>query len=255
MTFSFPSRRSTLISFLALSIVSAVLLGSGVPLGPVGWVLAPLLLLILPGYGAVRIFFPQGDDGIEAAAATFGVSIGLLIGIGLVLNALPGGLNRVSFAAGEGALSCLLLSVALRRSRPGTPTRQQSVSLSGFRVGLLGLSILIAIGAVTVAAVASNRQYHPGFTQLWLYRSPSGGSNLVIGVRSVEHHPMRYRLRVESGGVNVLPPISLSRTNESAWTRTVHVPAARGKRKIVVLLYLSAHPNQVYRHVSFWFNA
>jgi hypothetical protein len=115
-------------------------------------VTAPLALLALLNAGQLLAYLVPGEDPVERYLMAAGGVTVLLILLGLVLNYLPGGLTRSSYAVGWAVLGSCLLAVDATRQRPGGAAlwRVPASFLASF--ALLGAATAVAflIGAAGV---------------------------------------------------------------------------------------------------------
>lgn len=193
-----------------------------------------------PAGGTAGASWPLGWERLIWAVA---LSLACTALGGLLLNLLPGGLNRANWAL---LLTGITLEAAVIASARGdaryAPRRPRSTGPHRQLV-LLVTAALIASGAVAVARTGAAQTPHPAFTQLWLV--PRAGGTADLGVRSDESGPRRYRLVLNRPHASprawsfLLPP-------GQTWRRTVQVPTGR---HLHAALYL-AGTDRPYRHVD-----
>lgn len=102
-----------------------ILVGSGIASGPVNIVFGVLLALVLPGYAlSAAVFRMRSVRTAERAALTLGISLSVAVLGGLVLDALPGGLETQTWLFLLGGVSVTASVIALwRRTRHATAMR------------------------------------------------------------------------------------------------------------------------------------
>lgn len=95
---------------------------------PVRVVLSLLLVLFLSGYSLIAVLFPRKDnlDVIERIALSFGLSITVVLLLGLTLNYTPFGIRLVPILAVLSVFTVLLTVVACVRRR-GLPAEERFV--------------------------------------------------------------------------------------------------------------------------------
>src|SRR6185312_13171249 len=102
-----------------------ILVGSGIASGPVNIVFGVLLALVLPGYAlSAAVFRMRSVRTAERAALTLGISLSVAVLGGLVLDALPGGLETQTWLFLLGGVTVTASVIALwRRTRHATAMR------------------------------------------------------------------------------------------------------------------------------------
>jgi Protein of unknown function (DUF1616) len=102
-----------------------ILVGSWIASGPVNIVFGVLLALVLPGYAlSAAVFRMRSVRTAERAALTLGISLSVAVLGGLVLDALPSGLETQTWLFLLGGVTVIASVVALwRRTRHATAMR------------------------------------------------------------------------------------------------------------------------------------
>jgi hypothetical protein len=102
-----------------------ILVGSGIASGPVNIVFGVLLALVLPGYAlSAAVFRMRSVRTAERAALTLGISLSVAVLGGLVLDALPSGLETQTWLFLLGGVTIIASMIALwRRTRHTTALR------------------------------------------------------------------------------------------------------------------------------------
>ena len=165
-----------------------------------------LLVLLIPG-GLFLMMLPRrpGDPFFRLALAV-GLSIAMCIIVGLLLDVLPSGIDRQSWACALGLVSVTeSVVIVIRRSRtngalgsvrPGMLTRTDARTVvAAVVITLATLGGLIAIVAWERSnAEASYRQER--FAELWV--GPASRGDALIGVHSNISGIERFRVSVRS---------------------------------------------------------
>jgi len=169
-------------------------------------VLVAIPLLLAPGYALTIALFPPGTvRGSERLTIAGGLSVAATIFVGLVLDAVPGGLTRTSWSLGLATVTLGACSIGFGRRRGSAaafgPAR---ASLAGFLAGAVGLLVVVAALAVARQnSLAHQNESH--FTQLWAQPTRANGrvSAIRFGVTNDEGSPQSYRVvaRASSGDV------------------------------------------------------
>ena len=102
-----------------------ILVGSGIASGPVNVVFGVLLALVLPGYAlSAAVFRMRSVRTAERAALTLGISLSVAVLGGLVLDALPSGLETQTWLFLLGGVTVTASVIALwRRTRHAAAMR------------------------------------------------------------------------------------------------------------------------------------
>jgi hypothetical protein len=102
------------------------------PLVAVRWVLGSMFVLFLPGYVTVEALFPKGRDldGIERSALSVGLSLTLVMLVGLLLNYTPWGIRLTPIVISLTILTVGLAFVALWRRFAFSVERFRSEALT-----------------------------------------------------------------------------------------------------------------------------
>src|SRR5690242_5859529 len=102
-----------------------ILVGSGIASGPVNVVFGVLLALVLPGYAlSAAVFRMRSVRAAERAALTLGISLSVAVLGGLVLDALPSGLETQTWLFLLGGVTVTASVIALwRRTRHAAAMR------------------------------------------------------------------------------------------------------------------------------------
>lgn len=227
----------------ALSVAGLFLLAllSLAGLAPMLRALAALVLVVLPGYLVAWPIVRQRFGAAGAFTVAGGLSIGMTVMAGLVLNLLPWGLQAATWLA----YIIVVLGVALvldrRRMawRPRLPVVRHEVVLGGIGATMLVASLLVA--RIFVADSSES------FTQLWIAPSSAAPTTSVdVSIRNEERVATGYALEVRRDGalVQAWPEIRLAAGQ--TWRSTVAV----GSGRIEARLFRLSDPGTLYRHVT-----
>ncbi len=105
-----------LLCIMLIVAVEFILVGAGITNSPVNVVFGVLLALVLPGYAlSAAAFRMRSVRGVERAALTLGISLSVAVLGGLLLDALPGGLQIQSWLFLLGSVTVGAAAVALLR--------------------------------------------------------------------------------------------------------------------------------------------
>jgi hypothetical protein len=105
---------------------------SQLPLVVLRWILGSVFVLFIPGYVTVEALFPKGRDldGIERFALSVGLSLTLVMLVGLLLNYTPWGIRLTPIVVSLTILTVGLALVALGRRFSVSLQRFQSERLA-----------------------------------------------------------------------------------------------------------------------------
>jgi uncharacterized membrane protein len=239
-----------------------------------------LLVLFVPGYALVAAAFPSGRLGmIERLLFSVGVSLAAAALAGLLLHWTALGLRPAAWAMVLGNLTLVANLVALirrwRSSRiPSAYTngletgalvlespwpfadRDAKSRIAGMTLiesGLLGLAVLLVVGALVIARDGAMQQRATGFTQLWVLPDNAAKEDSVrLGVSNRESGQIGYRLLVTASGtiIGSWPRITLG--PDEQWETSVALPTAQPAAATVeAVLYRLDAPETAYRRVLF----
>ena len=221
-----------------------------------GIVLTLPMVFVIPGYTLTEFLFHKRSLGISYRIIC-SVSLSLAIDItgGFVLNMLPQGLQRSSWAALLALVTALfaILAVLLRSNsfvHVRTPFRLR-IALHDYL--LFGLSGAVLVLAIWYSVLGVAQQPRPGFTQLWLLpaKEEQKSCALRLGVHNFESTSMNYRvmLSVQGSLMKTWAPVTLASQQE--WNATETLAAAPSTNVSVKLqLYRLDRPQDVYREAT-----
>jgi len=245
------------LKWVCVAAVVAAVVAALVPWDVVRLLAALPLAVFLPGYAiTVAAFGPQRLDPQRLAMLTLLCGLSLLCLGGIVLNFLPGGIRTVTWA-----LLLILVVIAaaraaaLRRGRPdGRLSGWTRPRLRGVDVACLVLAAVVVVGTLVFAYTPLPASKAVGYTALWMLPAKNAADPaLKVGVISAEQGRQHYRLEVRIGenGKPKRYHLALDPGEERVVRVPVNVPAGK-KRHVVVSLYDSERPHELYRRVTTW---
>jgi uncharacterized membrane protein len=216
------------------------------------------LTLLLPGYAiTVAAFGPQRPDPPMLLVLSVSLSLATLAVGSLVLDLVPGGLRRGSWAA---LLLCVVLGGCLIAARRGTPPSSQRGR--GPRMTLEPANAVLLAGAVLATSAAMALAWTPlpaknalGYTQLWMLPARGGDASAVqVGIVSEEQDPVAYDLEVTFGDARV--PVRRRIVLGPAQRRTFRIgigrPPPGTQVPVTARLFRHDDPMDAYRRVTAW---
>lgn len=206
---------------------------------------AGLALLIAPGILLRITRRPGRSIGLlHLLLASTALSLSSIVIGGLVLNLLPGGLDRTAWL---GLVVVLLLVTAFLARGDGTPLRLPQVALPGWRTSTTMLAALAITVAALAVAGAGVRQPSEPYSALWV--APAAPGQVTIGLDNHQATAATYRLDVTADGRLQASYGPITVPAGERWTTTYPVPKA-GDPRLDVNLYLASRPDLVYRRVT-----
>ena len=212
-------------------------------------------LLLAPGYALGTALFPPGrlSNG-EWWAVAGGLGLATVILTGLILDTVPGGLDRSSWSIALAGVSLCAAGVGLVTARRGGVTshlvrRRRAGGIVVAAIVLLGT--FAGLGVARQSATAHDRLSR--FTELWALQGGARqrGAAIHFGVRNDEGVVESYRIVAISGGGKPLfrlPPFRLRPGGTKQWTRTV-----QSVRRVILRLFKpAAARGGPYRRVMIW---
>jgi uncharacterized membrane protein len=239
----------------------------------IGIVLGLPLVFVLPGYTLTQVLFrrqpapepsnnlilpPSSKIGqpigtVDYIILSLGLSLAIDVLVGFTLNVLPMGLRGQTWTIALGSLSTLfaLCAIYRRRNGPLNSGRIPRPRITTYQSILMGLAILLAIGAVWFS-ITRPPATQADFTQFWMLPSKQFSNNcaIQIGMQSNESTPVTYRivLKINDIQVNTWPSMVLA--PQEKWEQTVTIKAeAAAFIGAEAQLYRTDEPNSIYRDV------
>lgn len=203
------------------------------------------LVFILPGYALTAAWFPRERlGGAETLTLSLGLSFGVTIAGGLVLNATAWGLAPLTWTIWLGGVTLLGVGVAARRGAMTPPARVCGFASSVGSISAFALSALIVVGALMLATMSA-QSASAQFTQLWMRPSASARAAFEIGIGNFEARAMTYRLQVDVNTQDVYETELMLAANETR----VKLLELSQDTEVRVRLYRADAPLEVYREV------
>lgn len=223
-------------------------------LGPVTDVLGSAFVLFTPGYLIALMIFPE--ESLEfpvRVALSIGLSLALAAIGGILLYASGAGLANTSWIALIAGINIVgSLVVLIKRGRPDQAIVERYVIELGWTMG--GLLLLIVAGLTGIILMARQSAYDrpsEGFTELWIANVDQSEDQIQIGIHNQEHQTASYDvvLRINGRYIEDWPEIELDSTQQ--WVTEYHLPPPISRKEIVVVsLYQTDKPNELYRRVQ-----
>lgn len=229
-------RTRCVIDYLAMG---AIALGAMALLPGVPTVLfnAAGLVLCFGVLGVVWACAILPSDATTVARFVAVVASPLVAGVvgGLVLNFLPGGLNRINWVL-FAVVVTFVGYAAVRRRRVGISlyrrsSRQRAPSRDWLKVGAAGVVLAVAV-AVSATSVKANE---PQFTELWFVpdnprNSPLRAVHATVGVKSHESVRLDVTIVVDTGRRTYTRQLALAPQQE--WSEPVIVEGIEARASL-----------------------
>ena len=247
--------------------------------GPVRLALGLIFALFFPGYNLLAALFPKrGDlDGVQRLALSFGLSIAVVILMGLILNYTPWGIRLYPVLVSLLVLIIVTAGAAWYRRRRLPPQQRfefrfrpwlsqfLTTKNRGDKVLLVLLAVAI-IGAIGMLIyVVHIPETGEKFTEFYILGPEGKAENypgtlalgeeakVTIGIVNHENEVTDYAIRIIIAGEKVreVGPITLA--DEEKWEQVVSfAPTKVGENQLVEFrLYKGSNPN-VYQAPRFW---
>ncbi len=216
-------------------------------------ILALPLIFVLPGYTLTEaLFYRRKIAGSHRLMLTFGLSVVIVIVIGLLLNMVVPGLQRISWIV---CLSIFIVVgtvlVIIRRGKvEGREIRIKRLHV--YEYFLFGVAVGGVVFALRYAGEGVAQQPHPGFTQLWILPVGNNSCAVRLGIHSFELDSVPYRLSVTANNV-VLPtqiPSVLKVGEQIEQIVELPVITHEGTINVQAQLYRLDKQGEVYRSVN-----
>ena len=194
------------------------------------WMATPLVVLTVAAVVQL-VARGRGRGGIDAWVAGLGGLLVTLVLLGLVLNLLPGGLDRVSWSIGLGVVGTIALlgstKATYAKGRPSPSVQQLGHVLRG--ASWYALSAVVLVVALLISVHDTNRSERAPLA-LSVQRS-SGTTATIVVTSSRDAGP--YTMVVDAGNGAVPVRTDFSITPGTPVEQALTVPA--GKRVTVEL--------------------
>lgn len=219
-------------------------------------ILAIPFVLFVPGYALTNAIFPGLSlRQLERLLIAIGLSLGVIILSGLVLNITPWGLQTSSWLWILSVVTLVASGVAMwRRSQvPAKESTRERFQLPLRQAFLYSLAVMVIGFALKLTLTPQAPSNIQGYTSLWI--SPeleAQADTVLVGIHSQEFSTTHYSLQLSyNGQLNLVwPDISLAPGVQ--WQQSISLPAGQGLAEVV--LYRADDPGVIYRQVSIAFN-
>jgi uncharacterized membrane protein len=219
-------------------------------------ILAVPLVLLVPGGLLVMMLPSRPADPFFQLALAVGLSIALCIMVGLLLNALPQGIDSRSWACALGLMSVTeAVVVTVQRVRAGVTLSDSLSSIlgpAGPKAAVFAAIAVLAILGGLVAIVAWERSDAEAansaeeFSELWVQPASSGA--VVVGVHSDTSGTKSFRLSVNAPG-KPTESFTFTLKSQQTWTHEIPVPPHTTARVLISLF--SGSSSQPSERVSY----
>jgi len=269
-------RRNLDLVLATILAVAGLLAGLATGLEPVlRGVFSVPLLIALPGYALTAALIPdrQSLGRTERTVLGVGMSIVIVILVGLGLNQLAEGIDgtTVSISLAAISLACVVVGLVRRRNlppveppadadgpetgdAPGAAAVRSLEKPNRYGPEFLALAVVLTVAAVFVGVLGTVRAPQTEFTQLWML--PSSDPNVVqVGISDQEGQPLQYRLEVETQGqVLRTPEIDLNGGQEVVQSIKLPPLSATTPQAVIARLYRLDQPagSPPYRQTLIW---
>lgn len=261
---SFP--KGKIVAVLLAGIAALwMLLFTDVPL--LKLVVAAPLLFLLPGYATVAAVFPQRVLGAaERLLFSVGISIGIVVVSGLLLQWLPFELQQglwtvvlISFTLAASAVALMLRRDSLEK--PANRVHQSfknwrlpsGLSFKLHEILLMGLAAMVVAVAFSMAHTPAPQEGLEGYTMLWVSPGGVGTGAARLGVRNMEFTTVQYELQFEVEDHFLADGPVLTLEPGETWEREVLLPTEYPhSRPITISLYRLDAAAEPYRRLIWW---
>ncbi|HEY1833049.1 MAG TPA: hypothetical protein VGG08_01325 [Solirubrobacteraceae bacterium] len=239
-------RRPDLVIVMGLAVLAGVL--AATVAGPVRIGAGIVLELLLTGYALATLVLGAGararDGRAELLLCTLGGSLVVAALGGLVLDALPGHMDRLAWTL---LLVCVTLAAVaatfVRDDSSGLApavSRRRLTPRGAVNAVCAVLALCLAVAAIVIARDAADRT--PGFSQLsTVPASKAHDPRLIVGLTSHEAHDASYLLVISEDGRPVFR--YRLRLEPGAHWEMHTAPVAASTRKVMVRVYRGGQPD------------
>lgn len=227
-------------------------------------VLGVPLALFLPGYALMAVLFPRrtGSTLRDSTRIMFAIGTSIVIGIlaSFLLNFTPLGINALPVTATLSGLTLLMCvlgwrALGVEQRFAAVPLREQ-LERRGFslsQLSLLGIALMIAIGAVAYSIQEASRIQTPDVLEMWLLPAQPDDGTLRFGVRNINATQTDYRIEVQRNGFTLYEWRQISVSPGQTWEVTTTLGAdLPGNGPIVASLYAADKRDVPLRRTQYW---
>ena len=237
---------------LGLSLVALVVVLTGIFPSFLQVILEIPFLLFVPGNALLCAILPGFTHSrLERLLFAMGISLGLLVIVGLILNFTPWGLHVTTWSLTLFFASTVFTVIAIWRRNKASVSKPAPVKLylPPRQVIFLSLSAVVIIFSVVFAFYPKPAMGIQGYTSLWVTPGSAAQENTVqIGIHSQELELTQYTLIVSHNDQLLKQWSDIYLEPGGTWQESL--PMAIGNGRLEALLYRADHPGQVYRRVS-----
>lgn len=221
-------------------------------------ILGLLVVLVLPGYVLLELLMGRRTLGtVQHLFMVVSASVAIAILSGLVLNQLPIGVRMDGWLAvfAGTTMGGGLLAWLLRHRRRSQAAVLQRVPVRISQLLFMGIAILLAGEALSLARTPATPEQYAGYTMLWMVPTTEGEANrLQLGIDSKEFAPTHYQLELLVNGQVAQTWTEIALVPNQQWQAHIAFNSEgldKGTRKetIEANLYRLDMPDKVYRHV------
>jgi uncharacterized membrane protein len=199
------------------------------------------LIGFVPGFLALRVFFPERENNAETIILSLGISLAIVTCVGLALNAAHR-LTADGWIAALAGISVAALPLVVVRWTHRPRLRVAPVMA-------VAASLLLVSGSLILARYGALHHRQFAYTEFWML--PTKGTNLVtIGIKNQEKRAVTYNLDLILDGATVGQFEQIELAEAQVWTKEVAVafdPAL--DQRFEARLYRYDRPSLVYRKV------
>lgn len=240
-----------LVAVAVLGALAAFIVATPAILPEAGHALAALLLVfVLLGYAAQAALMPHIPmPSAEGLMVALGLALSVMILTGLLINLLPGGFDRSTWAYTIGALTVVASAIGIRRRGRvmGAAIQWPSLPL----VLAVAVAGTLTAASFVIARTGVDEQPRPGFTQLWMVQG-TDASSVRIGIRNESGQVERLSLLLQADGDQVAAWPVITLVPGETWTTDQALPEASdgGVREVQAILATAQEPAIELRRVD-----
>jgi uncharacterized membrane protein len=254
------------IDLIAVPLLSIVLMGFLFQDGEASLVrtIATLIFLfVLPGYVFIAATFPGRNlGGAERFLYVIGSSLCIVILGILLINISPWPINKAAWIWLVAIVIWISSGLAVFRRHRAQAYIERRMVQQGVRLQfiwpqilMLGIALLIATGAISLARYYALQPHTPGFTQLWILPVDQNSRDLLrVGFANYERMPERYTVRAIYDGTLIREWQDIALEYEETWEEQIELEPSRHANMLVIELYLQPNTSRPYRQVFWWQN-
>lgn len=243
-----------------------------IPVSVLRIILGLPLVLFSPGYTLLSALFPrkEGLSGIQRVALSFGLSIAIVILVGLALNWTPWGLGPDTVLLSL-AFFILLTSIAAYLRRRKTPSEQRFVpsftvpqpqwrGATNLDKALIVILCLFIVGVLVLSGyVVVGPRVHEKFTEFYLLGDYPAElilgqeGEVILGIVNHEGREVSYEVNVYINGSpsGEIGPLLL--TDEQKWEGEAYfTPQEAGEEQKIEFLLFRDGESEPYQSLYFF---